>query len=224
MLQISETSWDPIDYVPEWIKTAVSNISNKLNGVVCFIEIVGLLKKTKRQGWINKRIPHQNVESVSDHMYRMSIMSWIFSSSDIDLNKCIKMSLIHDIAESLVTDITPDDLIPKDEKIAREFKTINYLLSLINNFNCSFANEILDLWMEYEENASLEAKYVKDLDKYEMIQQAWEYEKISNFKFNLTDFYHSINEISNAKIKEVCEKIIKERNLKLTELKKNSKL
>lgn len=37
--------------------------------------------------------------------------------------------------------------------------------------------EIVDLWHEYEEAKTPEALFVKDLDKFEMIVQALEYEK-----------------------------------------------
>ncbi|KAF3494410.1 hypothetical protein DY000_02057129 [Brassica cretica] len=39
------------------------------------------------------------------------------------------------------------------------------------------AEEIAELWREYEANASPEAKVVKDFDKLEMILQALEYEQ-----------------------------------------------
>ena len=39
------------------------------------------------------------------------------------------------------------------------------------------AREIHDLWLEYEEHATVESLVVHDLDKFEMICQAWEYEK-----------------------------------------------
>lgn len=37
--------------------------------------------------------------------------------------------------------------------------------------------EIRELWTEYEEAQTNEAKFVKDLDKFEMICQAYEYEQ-----------------------------------------------
>lgn len=43
------------------------------------------------------------------------------------------------------------------------------------------ATEIRDLWLEYEAAETKEAKLVKDLDKFEMICQAFEYEQ-SNYK------------------------------------------
>jgi putative hydrolase of HD superfamily len=39
------------------------------------------------------------------------------------------------------------------------------------------ADEICTLWQEYEDATTNEALFVKDLDKYEMIVQALEYEK-----------------------------------------------
>ncbi|XP_047980400.1 5'-deoxynucleotidase HDDC2-like isoform X1 [Salvia hispanica] len=41
------------------------------------------------------------------------------------------------------------------------------------------AEEIQELWQEYETNSSLEANLVKDFDKVEMILQALEYEKVN---------------------------------------------
>lgn len=43
--------------------------------------------------------------------------------------------------------------------------------------NTETANEIVDLWHEYEDAKTPEALFVKDLDKFEMIVQALEYEK-----------------------------------------------
>lgn len=41
----------------------------------------------------------------------------------------------------------------------------------------AIAHEIKDLWLEYEDCTSAEARVVKDLDKMEMIIQADEYEQ-----------------------------------------------
>lgn len=46
--------------------------------------------------------------------------------------------------------------------------------------NTDTANEIVDLWQEYEDASTPEALFVKDLDKFEMIVQALEYEKCKN--------------------------------------------
>ncbi len=50
--------------------------------------------------------------------------------------------------------------------------------------------ELLDLWMEYEEGTSLEATLARQLDKFEMIVQANEYELVHTEK-RLDSFYNS---------------------------------
>lgn len=52
--------------------------------------------------------------------------------------------------------------------------------------NTETANEIVELWHEYEDAETPEALFVKDLDKFEMIVQALEYEKckLRNSWFN----------------------------------------
>lgn len=49
------------------------------------------------------------------------------------------------------------------------------------------SQEIFSLWQEYENGETMEAKFVKDLDKFELILQAFEYEKCKkkvNFCFS----------------------------------------
>ncbi|GAB4838167.1 hypothetical protein Ancab_027696 [Ancistrocladus abbreviatus] len=157
------------------------HISNDGNGsssasassVIDFLTLCHSLKTTKRAGWVKREV--QNPESIADHMYRMGLMALLAPEiPGVDRDKCIKMSIIHDIAEAIVGDITPSDGVPRVEKSRREREAINYMCNLLGGG--SRANEISDLWMEYEENSSPEAKVVKDFDKVEMILQALEYE------------------------------------------------
>ncbi|KAE8673242.1 hypothetical protein F3Y22_tig00111799pilonHSYRG00052 [Hibiscus syriacus] len=111
-----------------------------------FLTLCHRLKTTKRKGWINHGI--KGPESVADHMFRMALMALIASDlPGVNRERCIKIAIVHDIAEAIVGDITP-----------------------------SCAEEIQELWAEYENNASLEANLVKDFDKVELILQALEYE------------------------------------------------
>ena len=72
-------------------------------------------------------------------------------------------------------------------------------------------NEILELWKEYEKGESPEAKFVYELDKIEMLLQAYEYEK--EHGTNLQDFWNmSKDKIKNSELKKLCEFIFKKRN------------
>ncbi|CAL5376469.1 unnamed protein product [Camellia sinensis] len=78
---------------------------------------------------------------------------------------------------AIVGDITPSDGVPKHEKSQREQEELDHMCKLLGGGQR--AQEIGQLWMEYEENLSLEAKVVKDFDKVEMILQALEYETVN---------------------------------------------
>ncbi|XP_022999764.1 HD domain-containing protein 2-like isoform X1 [Cucurbita maxima] len=150
-----------------------SDIAASASSAIDFLTLCQRLKTTKRTGWVRRRV--KDPESIADHMYRMGIMALI--SSDIpgvDRDKCIKMAIVHDIAEAIVGDITPFDGISKMEKSRREQEALDHMCKLLGGG--SRAKEIGELWMEYENNSSPEAKIVKDLDKVEMILQALEYE------------------------------------------------
>ncbi|TKY54648.1 HD domain-containing protein 2 [Spatholobus suberectus] len=152
---------------------AVGDGAPSASSAIDFLSICHRLKTTKRTGWVRKDV--ENPESIADHMYRMSLMALIASEvPGVDRNKCIKMAVVHDIAEAIVGDITPLDGISKIEKNQREQEALDHMCKVLGGG--STAKEIAELWMEYEANSSPEAKFVKDLDKVEMILQALEYE------------------------------------------------
>ncbi|XP_071722219.1 uncharacterized protein [Rutidosis leptorrhynchoides] len=152
---------------------SVANSSSSSSSAIDFLSLCHRLKTTKRAGWVKRDV--KGPESIADHMYRMGLMALIMSDiPGVDRDKCVKMAIVHDIAEAIVGDITPSDGVPKEEKSRRERDALDQMCKLLGDG--SRAKEIADLWMEYEENSSPEAKVVKDFDKVEMILQALEYE------------------------------------------------
>ena len=51
-------------------------------------------------------------------------------SPDIDRDRCIQLCLVHDLAESLVGDITPFDGVSRAEKRTRESSAMGYMAAL----------------------------------------------------------------------------------------------
>ncbi|KAJ6829005.1 HD domain-containing protein 2-like [Iris pallida] len=151
-----------------------------------FLTLCHRLKTTKRAGWVRRGV--ESPESVADHMYRMGVMALV--ADDVpgaDRDRLVKMAIVHDIAEAIVGDITPSDGVPKKEKSRREREALDHMCNLLGGG--SRAKEIADLWVEYEENSSLEAKIVKDFDKVELILQALEYENEQGI--DLDEFFQS---------------------------------
>lgn len=157
----------------------------RFNEFTEFMGHVGDLKKLKRTGWVNRGI--QNPESVADHSFRVAIMALVLANkSEVDQNKVIKMALIHDLAESLVGDLTPFDGITPAEKFCLEEEAFKKVCKGIDN-----GDGLLTLFQEYHERKTPEAQFVKKLDNLEMMFQAHEY-SIDQPKVDLREFWTHI--------------------------------
>lgn len=133
-------------------------------------------------------------------------------SSKIDIPHCTKMALIHDMAESLVGDITPvDTSVTKAEKARREAATMDYIQqTLLRNVpgGAMSGEEIRRIFQEYEDSETLESKFVHDVDKIELLLQMVEYER--EHGKDLSEFAHVANRIALPEVKEWAEAIMKE--------------
>lgn len=138
-----------------------------------FFRTVGKLKTLKRTGWVNNDVFEP--ESVADHMYRMAMLGFLISDTAVDKDRLIKVCLVHDLAEAVVGDITPLDGVSKEEKRRLEETAMKQILGDIGND--TVAAELMALWLDYEEGTGPEAAVARQLDKYEMIVQADEYER-----------------------------------------------
>ncbi|KAJ3117548.1 hypothetical protein HDU96_006309 [Phlyctochytrium bullatum] len=198
-----------------------------------FLLVCGRLKTTKRQGWINNSV--HLPESIGDHMHRMGVMAFAMldasssvSAKDLSANgdgedgtakrrRCIKMAIVHDLAEAIVGDITPHDNVSKEEKRRLEEEAMRDMVADIGEPG----KEMLELWLQYEEGKSSEAIFVKDLDKLEMIIQAFEYER--DQKKDLSEFFSStIGKFKHPKTLEIVDALLAKRKdtLKLEQWRK----
>lgn len=108
------------------------------------------------------------------------------ASAGLDRMRCVTMALVHDLAECIVGDIAPSDGVSKHEKHKREAQAMAQLEAALAPINPNAAREICDLWREYEAAETKEARAVKDIDKFEMILQAYEYERESHAQVDKT--------------------------------------
>lgn len=156
-------------------------------------------------------------ESIADHMYRMSLIAMVAPPSlakRLDLQKCVKMCLIHDMAESVVGDLTPADQVPKIEKLRRETATMDYISNqVLGNVygNSSTGEEIRAIWQEHEDSETLESHFVQDIDKVELLLQMVEYEKRGNGHINLSEFTYVATKLRLPEMKSWAQEILEDR-------------
>uniref|UniRef100_A0A8C6CTB3 5'-deoxynucleotidase HDDC2 n=1 Tax=Moschus moschiferus TaxID=68415 RepID=A0A8C6CTB3_MOSMO len=173
-----------------------------------FLRLVGQLKRVPRTGWVYRNV--QKPESVSDHMYRMAVMVLVTKDECLNKDRCVRLALVHDMAECIVGDIAPADNVPKEEKHRREEEAMKQLTQLLPE---DLQKELYELWEEYETQSSAEAKFVKQLDQYEMILQASEYEDLENKPGRLQDFFDSTaGKFSHPEVVQLVSELEAERN------------
>uniref|UniRef100_A0A452R7F1 5'-deoxynucleotidase HDDC2 n=1 Tax=Ursus americanus TaxID=9643 RepID=A0A452R7F1_URSAM len=186
-----------------------ATFSHSLN--IYFYKLLSLLhfhQRVPRTGWVYRNV--ERPESVSDHMYRMAVMALVTKDKHLNKDRCVRLALVHDMAECIVGDIAPADNIPKEEKHRREEEAMKQLTQLLPE---DLRKELYELWEEYETQSSAEAKFVKQLDQCEMILQASEYEDLENRPGRLQDFYDSTaGKFSHPEIVQLVSELEAERN------------
>ena len=127
--------------------------------ILNFFQRVMELKTVPRQGWKDK-LGLNDVESVAEHTYSTAILSMIFSDlHGFDTEKIIKMALIHDLAESVIGDLTPNQ-IPKNKKNKLENTTMKQILK---NLPKKYQMIIIIFGMSIKKNPQMNLYYYMKL-------------------------------------------------------------
>ena len=107
-------------------------------------------------------------ESVAEHSWRIALMGMLVADEfpEADMNKVIRMCLIHDLGEAFTGDIPSFEKTDKDEKTEE-----NVLLDWVRTFPEPEKSEWEALYAEMNALETTEAKIYKALDKIEAVIQ-----------------------------------------------------
>ena len=168
-----------------------------------FFQIANL-KNIPRTGWKTK-LHISNPESVADHSYMMTVMAMIMSDiKNLNTEKIIKMSLLHDWAESKIGDFMPDEIAP-DKKIVLEENAMNEILGILPN---PVKDDYSTIWNEYQDMVSSESKLVHEIDKLEMALQAKIYEKDADPEKIKLFVTSDVEQVLDNDLKKILSEII----------------
>ena len=178
--------------------------NNKTILILDFLNIAVNLKTVSRQGWIDK-LSIKYPESVADHTYSMAIIGMILSDSQkFNTEKILKMILLHDLAESITGDLTPDQ--KSKQTIIMENTTFKKILKHLPE---NLQRQYLQIWNEYQKNDSKEAIFVHQIDKLEMALQAKIYSKQNNSPEELQTFFDSAQkEINDPNVLKLFNQLL----------------
>ena len=130
--------------------------------LIKFLSIIEKLKCNTRHSWTSSG----KQESVAEHCWRLAVMALLVSVEfpETDIEKVIKMCLIHDFGEAIMGDIPSFLKTEQDEE--KEDLAVQELLKMLPE---SMATEFSELFAEMSELKTEEAKLFKALDKLEAI-------------------------------------------------------
>ena len=131
-----------------------------------FLKQAEALKDTLRSGNTSRG----RSESTAEHSWRLALVVLTFADllPDIDLLKLLKLCILHDLGEAVDGDIPAPEQVYVAEKSAKEREDF---ISLIEPLPAVIRAEFLELWDDYENAVSAEAKLAKAFDKIETLLQ-----------------------------------------------------
>lgn len=133
------------------------------------------LKRLDRTGWILRGLPN-GTESVAAHSFGVSITAMVLADRirgegvEIDVEKILRMSLLHDWAETRVGDMprTASEYFGADVRKRAEKAAFEEIVDSADTSDHLYQK----LHDDYEERSSLEARLVKAADVIDLLVEA----------------------------------------------------
>ena len=156
-------------------------------------------------------------ESVAEHCWMACLMAFLMKEEfpEADMDKVIRMLLIHDLGEAFTGDIPVFDKTAADEA-----KEEDLLGNWVRSLPEEKAKEMMDLYAEMEARETLEAKIYKTLDGLEAVVQhnlsdisTWqpnEYDLNQTYAWDRVGFSAYMTELRREILADTLEKIEKE--------------
>lgn len=155
------------------------NLAKKVATLTEIYNVVAKLKELPRAGWRKWHIKYETLESVADHIFGVCFLAILIDSEfalDVDINRVLKMLLLHELDELTIGDITPLDGVKNRQELKQigENEAIKILSDLVK------ADEYAELIKEYNRGETKEAKFAKQCDKLEAFLQARLYDSATD--------------------------------------------
>jgi 5'-deoxynucleotidase YfbR-like HD superfamily hydrolase len=130
------------------------------------------LDRVPRSGYMLRGV--HDPESVTEHSWHVLFLVWSLGTQieGVDLHRAVEIALVHDLAELRVGDLprTASHYFPEGAKKSAELAAMRDVLAPL-------PERALDLYLEYQQGATLEARLVKACDKLQLMLKVAVYER-----------------------------------------------
>jgi putative hydrolases of HD superfamily len=121
---------------------------------VSFLFELGTLRHVQRT-WT--QFGGLNMANVSEHSFRVAWISFVVALNEgADIGRCVQMALLHDVPEARTGDV---NYVQRMHTVRNESSALGDALA-----ETSVAGYLTELWKEWEERLTLEARIVSDAD------------------------------------------------------------
>ncbi len=143
-------------------------IAGNLLKQIDFIKEIDKIKYIQRRTKLFNSDRNENDAEHSWHLAMMAIVLSDYANEKIDLVKVLKMVLIHDIVEIDAGDTFIYDQNKNLENTEEELKSAKRIFGILPEEQ---ANELINIWTEFEEGITDEAKFARSMDRLEPLLQ-----------------------------------------------------
>ncbi|MDP7978691.1 HD domain-containing protein [Bacillus sp. WLY-B-L8] len=140
----------------------------RIEQIIEFLRIIDKFKLIERKTKVSHSSRHENNAEHTWHMCMFALLLYKEIGEKINLERALKLILIHDLGEIYAGDTYAHDSFARINKKQREEEAIQKLLNELPN---ELELEFHELWNEYEANETKKARFVQAIDKMQAFTQ-----------------------------------------------------
>jgi putative hydrolase of HD superfamily len=132
-----------------------------LKQIIDFVKEIDQLKSVLRK---TRPLGMQRYENSAEHSWQVTLAALMlkdYAAQPVDINRVLRMLLIHDLCEIDTGDVIVYDAVGSEHEEAEAAATLRILGMLPNNMG----DEYIALWHEFEASQSADARFAKALDR-----------------------------------------------------------
>lgn len=136
----------------------------RLQKQIEFILEIDKIKGILRQGLVLNGLRQETDAEHSWHMAMCAVLLKEYYKEEIDMEKVIKMILVHDIVEIMAGDTPAYGTFSQAEKEEKEMTAAEKIYGILPKDQ---KEELMNTWLEFEKNETKEAKFANACDRFQ---------------------------------------------------------
>ncbi len=130
-----------------------------------FYSLLEVLKSTKRQGWLDRKL---DADTIGSHIFGAVAIGWYLAFQEkVDVSRVIEMLVLHDLVMAKMDDVTP-----ASGKYADKRKLEEDTKGLVKEIlPASLQGKYVELFDEFNVQKTLESQVARQADKLETLLQ-----------------------------------------------------